>query len=143
MPKNAAILDFSNPRIKRMVIDHIKQVKGLHWFELRKARDQRTLRQNAYLWGVVYKAVQAGIEEAWGERKSVEWIHQYMKKRFLTEPVINRNTGEVIDQTVGSSAGLDTQEFADYVDQIIKFAGEYLGVNVPPAEPVREHQCQT
>lgn len=134
---DTAILDFSNAKTRRMVIDHIRQIRGVHRFQLQRVRAQRSLQANAYLWGVVYKAVQAGLEEAWGERKSVEWIHQYLKKRFLTEPVVNRTTGEVIDETVGSTAELDTKAFAEYIDQIIQFAGEHLNVEIPPADPAR------
>lgn len=129
--EETAILDFSDPKIKRSVLDHIATIRGLHWFEIRRCRNQRSLSQNAYLWGVVYKAVQAGLEEAWGERKSVEWIHCYLKAKFLAEPVVNKRTGEVVDHTVGSSADLDTKAFGVYIDQIIQFAAHDLNVEIP------------
>ena len=126
-----------NPKTKRMVLEHIKSAPpGLYWFQFTKCRNTRSNAQNSYLFGCVYKAIQAGLEEAWGERKSVEWIHGYIKTKFLTEPVVNKKTGEIVDETVGTTHDMDTKQFGAFLDQIIAWAADYLNVEIPAADPM-------
>ena len=131
MAKDECILNFSQPAVKRMVLAHIKTLQGMYWFELRRCRDQRTLAQNAYLFGVIYPHVRDGMEEVWGETLSVEQVHVFLKKKFLAQPVVNRQTGEVMGETVGSSADLDVKQFGEYIDNIIRFASEFLNIEIP------------
>lgn len=135
MASEAAILDMSDPHIKRMVLAHIKNSQGLHKFVFKKARPNRSLNANAFLWGCVYKAIQEGLYEAWGERLSVEEVHLMMKEKFMTQPIINRKTGEHLGNKICSTASLDTARFGEYIEKCIKFAGE-LGVTVPQPSTV-------
>ena len=134
MPDDTAILDFSQSKTRSMVIAHIRQLRGCYRFKLSKVKRQRSLPQNAYYWGCVLKCVQAGIEDAWGERKSIEWCHLFVKGMFLTEPVINRTTGEQMGEAVRSTSNLSTEEFGEFLDSVIQFCGEKLGVEVPTTE---------
>jgi hypothetical protein len=113
MAKEQAIIDLSNQRNKKLAIDAIKAAQGLHWWVLTKCRNQRSLSQNAYYFGVVLPAVAVGIREAWGEQLfTVDDAHEFCKNRFLSNPVVNRKTGEVQGNVVRSTTSLDTAEFS-------------------------------
>ena len=131
MAREEIILDFSQPAVKKMVVEHVRTLKGLYWFECRRCRDQRTLKQNAWYWVSVVKTVRERIAELWGEQYSSEQIHVWMRSMFLKQPIVNHGTGEVMGETVKSTTELDTKEFSDYVDRIIKWAGEVLEVEIP------------
>lgn len=133
MSNDSRILDFSSPQVKKMTLAWLKTLTGLYWFECRRAREQRSLQQNSYLWGVVYPDVRDGMIEAWGETLSTDEVHEFLKDKFLAKPVINRATGEAMGKTTPSTTKLNTKECAEYIDQITKFAAEYLGVQVRPA----------
>ncbi len=137
---DSALMDFSQPRVRRMVCDYIKTLTGIYRFECVRVRNQRSLQANAFYWSVILKAVQRGISEAWGENLSIDEIHLMMREKFLSKPICNRATGELMHTTAGSTAALDKIQFADYLDKIIKFAAEYLNVEVPAADPCYANQ---
>lgn len=134
MAKDHAILDLSNPKHRAMLIGHIKSLKGKHWVEIRKCRKQRTTNQNAYMWAVVYPAIREGLEEAWGEQLTVEEVHDFLKDRFNSTLLVDRTTGDIKGRRPQSTADLDTATFAEYLNKVIRFAGEELGIEVPPAD---------
>ena len=134
MANDTQILNLDNPKTRAMLCGWVQSIRGIHRVSIRKAHRGRTLSQNAYLWGVVYPAVRAGLNEAWGEDMNVDEVHEWMKARFLARPVVNRQTGECMGERPGSSAGLDVSEFCRYVDQVINFAAEWLNVTVPPSD---------
>lgn len=107
---------------------------GEYRVEVKRRRSQRTTPQNDYLWGVVYPAVLQGLIDAgWDEITSPEQVHELLKAKSLTVEAVNRHTGEIVSYPL-STARMDTLQFSTYVDQIIDFAREYLGIIIPPAE---------
>lgn len=133
-----ALLNLSDETVRRKIIYAVAKARGIHRLELTRCREQRTLSQNAYYWGVVLPAVAEGIMEAWGEQLDPEEIHDFLKQRFLTKPVVNRNTGEVTGETTHSTTALDTSAFAGYLDKIIRFAAEFLSTEIPAAQSLTE-----
>jgi hypothetical protein len=134
MSRDIAILDFSNPATVKMVIEFIKSRRGLHWWQCRKCRGQRSLKQNAYYFGVVLIRVAAGIRDQWGEEMfGVEAAHEFCKDRFLARYVVNKVTGEEHDKIVRSTTELDKMEFSEYIQKIKDFARDYLNTDIPEA----------
>ncbi len=131
MPTDTAILDFDEPKARQLAVNMIRAARGPHRFKLSKVKRARSLKANAYMWGVVYPTVQAGIEEAWGESITLDEVHLLMKKRFLSRPLVDRNTGEQVDEIIGSTSSSDTDQFSEYLNNVIKFCGEQFGVEVP------------
>jgi hypothetical protein len=88
-------------------------------------RKHRSLKANAYLWGVVYRtaAEWCGHDE--------EELHELMKAKFLPARVVVLPTGEEM-QGPGSTADLTTDAFAEYVSQVKRFFAEH-GVYIPEA----------
>lgn len=85
---------------------------------IEKPSKQRTNPQNAYLWGVPYKM----IADETGD--DVDSVHHAMTEMFLTEP------GNVVKK-VKSTTKLSTVEFNEYVEKIIRWAAQFLGLYVP------------
>lgn len=134
-PTINTMLDLSDRVGKRNLLTQIGAMQGLYEVKVEPRRVTRSNAQNAYLWAVVYPAVRLGIAEAWGEELTVDEVHLLMRDRFLTRPVVNRKTGEVVQSIPGSTAALSTAEFSRYIDEIVKFAGDMLNVEIPPADP--------
>jgi len=84
--------------------------------EIKECKDDklpRSVRQNAYLWGVVYSM----IAEHTGH--SPKDMHAYFSSKFLTEVIV------VADQTVvvtKSTTALKTSEFNEYIEKVKKLA---------------------
>lgn len=101
----------------------IRRLEGCQ-IEIRLAKRKkiRSLDANAYYWGVCikYLAEYTGYEP--------DELHDALKARFLTD-----NSGKL--PRVRSTASLDTKEFSEYVDNVIRVAAE-PGVVIPPAEAV-------
>lgn len=94
---------------------------------VRKEKSQRTIRQNKYLWGVVYKI----ISDETGY--SVDEIHSLCKTLFLKKHL---DVGEKRYIVIGSTAKLSTAEFSKYVDDIKLWASTELSLVIPDAEKI-------
>jgi hypothetical protein len=134
MAKDEAILNLGDPAVRRLVKQSIDSKTGLWWFSLRRARDQKSLAQLAYLFGVVYQHAAKGIEEAWGEDVDVARAHEFFKAQFLKVPIADKNSGEVKGYASPSVADLDKEEMSVYIEKIIQFSAEQLNTIIPPAD---------
>lgn len=95
---------------------------------VRPERKHRSLKANAYLWGVVYAAAQE-----WSGHDAEE-LHEVFKGRFLPRRQVLMPTGELLDAP-GSTRELDTEAFGEFVNSVIRFLAEQ-GVHVPQASEV-------
>lgn len=87
---------------------------------LKKHRAQRSTKQNAYLWGVVYPI----IAEFCGY--DVDDLHEELAMKFLRledSPITGAPRRKRTPET-------NTAEFSEYVDQVIRF-GVTLGCYIP------------
>lgn len=90
---------------------------------LKRWAENRSSSANKYYWGVVLAvfAEELGYEP--------ENLHHELKRKFLAvdpdAPLIQ----------VRSTADLSTQEFAEYIDRVVRFAAEW-GCVIPDAEMV-------
>lgn len=103
--------------------------------EIDKWKNERSLLQNNYYWGVVVPLVREGLKDA-GMKMSKEETHELLKYKFLQVEKVNEETGEVF-KFLGSSAELTTTQFMDYISDIQQWSSEYLSVSIPsPNEQV-------
>lgn len=101
--------------------------------EIRRARETRTVNQNAHLWGHVYEnAVAEGVElvelaTGLPVFRTREDVHAFAKATLLRRPVeTNRGTIDLL----GTTTTLTTVEFSEFVERLCaKLAG--YGVYVP------------
>ena len=99
---------------------------------------KRTLRQNKYLWGVVYKTIVDNdpgyfVNDALDALRktarlsAAEVVHEFCKARFLPSADLPG-----LQITVApSTAKLPRKEFQDYVESIRRWAADELQVFIP------------
>jgi len=92
--------------------------------EIRKRRSRRSTDQNSYWWSVIVPA----IAEYTGYTR--DEAHEALKAKFLGTEDMSHGL-----LRIGSTAKLNTQEFADLVDKVILWAAEELGVVIPLPDP--------
>ena len=107
----------------------------------RPVTKQRSSEQNRYYWGAVIPAIVQGFRDLGndvqpGNPEDAEVIHQYLKARFLPPREVADASGEA-HRLPGSTAGLSTAKFMDYIAAVQQFGAEYLNVNIPePGEQI-------
>ena len=93
---------------------------------LRKKRNPRTLRQNAYYHGVVLEI----LSEHFGYDH--DEMHDALKYQFLR--FRSDKSPDLI--SVKSTTKLSTEEFNDYVNRIVRFAADKYGIFIPDPHQV-------
>ena len=118
--KGKLILDYPEKFIVRLASLEGKRVEVV----VRKETNTRTSQSNRYLFGVVY----AVISENTGY--DPEQVHDAMKVMFASQHLEN---GLVITE---HTSKMDTVRFSKYVDDIKRWAAEFLHCYVPDAGEV-------
>lgn len=118
--------------------DTIKSLSdGNYKLTIEKIYNKRSTPQNAYLWGVVYPIVKGGLIDAgfdeFRQDYELEMTHELCKFRFLKRDIANSD-GEVME-IIGSTKELRTVAFMEYLENIGKWASEYLQVFIPEPDP--------
>lgn len=96
-----------------------------------EAEDERSLRQNRFMWGVVLREIaeQAQIN---GERWSAEAWHEYVKRTYLgyefRRVVVAGRKRKSTTKTLRSTTRLSVKRMSDYLDKVMAFAVTDLGV---------------
>ena len=107
---------------------YIGQWEGMECdLTIEKHKTTRTLQQNKYLWGIVYKM----ISDETGY--TVDEVHQLFKTLFRKKHL---DVGEKRYVVVGSTADMNTIEFTDYIENIKRFSAENLSLNIPESDAV-------
>ena len=127
-PRFGAIMREGLPRLlaKQSYIEHCRKYKdGTNvWVTCQKAKSTRTIQQNRYLFGVVYKMIAdfTGYD--------TDDIHEYCKDRFGGKKVI-------VDKPVSiSTTKYTTEEMAEYLDKIKQWSAEFLNLYIPDPNEV-------
>jgi hypothetical protein len=97
---------------------------------VQRKKKHRSDPQNRYYWGVVVEMIRAGMKDM-GDAVTPDQVHEFLKWRFLRTQKVDESTGEVLYEYAGSSRKLGTIAFAEYIESCCKFAGEFLGVEIP------------
>ena len=95
-----------------------------------RKKKSRTTHQNRYYWGVIIPLIQAAILTEWGERKSKEEIHEFLKIRFNFTEHHNTDTGEIVHIGRGTSSNTTVQQ-EEYHDDCRIFAKEWFNITIP------------
>jgi hypothetical protein len=119
------------PRTERaLFVDYLHTLEGKEiQITVEKRKDQRTMNQNAYLWGCVYKLIcdHTGDEP--------EDFHEWAKGKFLGKRTVSIH-GEEQEVTRSTTELSKDEIFEVYIDPIRRWAAEYLEVVVPDPERV-------
>jgi hypothetical protein len=102
------------------------------------ASKNRSIRQLRYYWGRVLPM----IADYTGHH--VDDIHLDMCGRFLTRreiDYVNPLTGEIEEREVsGRTTGLKAPEMYEFTEKVRIWAGEWLGIVIPPPEGEIKHE---
>ena len=96
---------------------------------IEKKKNNRSILQNNYYWGVVIPMLREGMKEH-GMNVTKEECHELMKHKFCIKEIVNEKTGEIM-KYAGSTTELTTIDFMELVQNIQQFAAEFLAVNIP------------
>lgn len=92
---------------------------------LQKERKQRTVKQNAYYWGVVVEM----LAEAAGHYEAEE-MHDALREKFLRKYDVSELP------TVRSSTELTTVEWEEYMQKCRMLGAEMFGIYIPEPNEV-------
>lgn len=103
---------------------------------IEERKRKRSNNQNAYLWSVVYPCIRKGLLDL-GHVLNLEEVHEFCKNKFNSKELIDESTGVVLGTYVESTTKLDTFDFNEYFEAIIRWGAEYLSIQIPyPNEQV-------
>jgi len=94
---------------------------------IRKARSQRTIKQNNYYWAGVLEI----IHQETGN--DIHDLHDFFKAKFLQKRI------EIFGKTytvIRSTTDLNTKEFTEYIRQIKMNAASTLDIFIPDAKDI-------
>ena len=112
---------------KRLQTDLLK-FKGCTVEITIKKKNKRSTPQNSYYRGVVVEEVRHGLLEI-GYQMTNDETHEFLKQKFNNVEVVNKKGISI--EMPRSTTELNVSEFSEYVEKIVRFAAEYLGVYVP------------
>jgi len=98
--------------------------------EVTLAPPKRTNRQNAYLWGVVYKTLAEGMSEQAREIVKPKWVHELCKEHFMPRIDVPGTNKTVPMSTTELCRSGNEDSFQDYVTQI-QALGAAKGIFIP------------
>jgi hypothetical protein len=122
------IIDFDKGPEKIRLYNVLKGLKGKNVIQIKKWRKKRSVNQNAFLWGVVYRYV--SDETGFTKEES----HQEMARMFLSYQKTMPNGS--IKEFVRSTTELETMELEAYIAQIKNFMLENFSCLIPEPNQV-------
>jgi len=130
------LINFDDPAEKRVLWDFLKTCKGRWRITACRYRRRRSDVQNRYYWGVVVRLFGDFLRDQ-GEQYTDEDAHEVLKAAFLRKSIVNQETGEIICETVGSTAKLTTGEFIEYLDKCVAWLADMFHIVVPDPNQYR------
>lgn len=125
-------LEFTGSRA--WVSETIKGMKpGDVDIEIKAHVNKRSLPQNRYYWSVVVGLVFEGLKDAgFDDVRKHEDAHEIIKEMFFKKVLWSDDKGNL--ETTVSTTKYSPKEFAEKMEQISRWAFEFLGTTIPPPE---------
>ena len=118
------------PNIAEAVLDMmINRGDGVYHLSVVKKNPNRTVPQNRYYWALLTM-----IGNEIGE--TPETMHTFFGNQYLNnvKKVIMGHEVELVHST----KSLDTKQFTEYIDEILKFANSFLNMTFPKQDELSE-----
>lgn len=97
-----------------------------------KIINRRSLNQNDYFHSIMLEYILAGLRDAgFTEVKTKDDAKTVVKSLFLSS---ERTIGEVTIKSIKKTSALSKAEFSEFIDNIMIWSSDYLGINIPEAE---------
>lgn len=135
MNKEIIITIFNRKIIEAEALkEFFRQMKDGRHMIIHKDCRKRSLSQNAYYWGVVVPYIQKGLFDiGYDDVTDNETAHDVIKTLFLQKIIANKKDGDTI-YLQGSTKKLNIPEFNEFIERVIKWASEFLGIVIPSPE---------
>jgi len=112
----------------------LRQIDLAKPVEVRWGPPKRTNKQNAYLWGVVYERLAAGMSDYYKAHITADHMHELCKKHFMPRYTVPGIEQEVPMSTTELCRSGNEDSFQDYLIQIQELAAK-KGIYIPdPSE---------
>lgn len=100
--------------------------------KVKQYRKSRSNLQNKYYWGCCIPSVIDGMVDIGYPRHEIdsEVVHEFLKGKFLKKELVSEQTGDIL-QVTGKTKDLNTVDFSNYIDDIIRWAAEFLSISIP------------
>lgn len=96
-----------------------------------RSKSKRSDPQNKFYHAGVVPIVKQGLKDL-GYIMTLAETHEFLKDKFLQEEMVHPETAEVIGKRTKSTTELSKMEMVEYIDSIIQFSAEILGVVIEP-----------
>lgn len=127
-------INFDSQSDRARLYGILKNLSGRHIIQFEKARQQRSMPQNKYYWGVVVPI----LASEFGYYK--DEMHELLRRKFLSYTRVSPHTGEE-ELFAKSTTKLNTQEMEVYLESIRTWALSEFSVYLPlPNEILGEWQ---
>jgi len=105
---------------------HLARLKGKRVeVTVRRFREQRSLEQNAWVWGVAYPILAETLGYDMDEREDLHYA--LVRKCFGTH--LDPRVG--VEMPNARSSKLSTKEFSDYMEWLVRFAAKEFDCVIP------------
>lgn len=139
MNKDAAIVNMSDPAIKREIMVQVGRLTGLYEFYLKPRKRTRSLDQNSYYFAAVVTPFRDWLRENYGDSQiSTDEAHDMLKVKILglTEKLIP-NSQEAITMFPRSKY-MTVEEFSEYIEKCAAWLAEFCQIVVVPSDLFHE-----
>ena len=135
MAKNIYISVVKNGKLNGVTSEKIKQAISLCegkqcLITVERFSKKRSLAQNSFI-HLLFQIFADSFNETTGNDFSMQKMKDWMKKMFLTEPLVDENTGEIIGEYVRHTADLKTVEMMSFLDKVVQYAQEEWNIKLP------------
>lgn len=105
--------------VKRKEFDDFvkSQKNGNFQLTLKKIYRKRSVNQNAFYWGPFLDSELSALYDEGYHFPNKDYLHEWNKKNFSTEKLVNEMNGEVIDIIIPTSA-MSTVQFENLMESI-------------------------
>lgn len=104
--------------------------KGKYRLVVERYRKKKSNPQLGYLYACIYPFVLKGLNDLGWEFTSLDQVDVECKRRFASQKIFNRHTGEIME-IPALKRDMTTTEFATYVNAIRDWASEDLSIYIP------------
>jgi hypothetical protein len=116
---------------RKMLDDHIKELEGKRFgLVLSEQENTRSVRQNAFLWGVCYPMVVRGWKDKGEVGVNNDVAHKFLTEMFLEPKICHiKSSNKVVIEY--STKTLSKKLFSEYWGMIQMWAAEKLQIYIP------------
>jgi hypothetical protein len=100
---------------------------------IEKLSAKRSNQQNSYLHLILTIFSNELIDYTGDDTWDLESVKNMCKAKFLSEDVVNKETGEVVGRKIKKTSQCNKLELAEFIDKVQRYAMQEFGIYLPTA----------